>query len=266
VRELGARRLPSVLRQEQERLADARPLWKRLPHRLWPNLYGLASAALGSLPSGGASAAKGPGDGRGRPVLAPERWKGVLRAVAARYDRVDEVERRLAALPPEKLERIRRILTDHVDDAERQHPMEELMALVQPRRYNEMVQLPAAHDEAWEETTALLARIDALAERSGAETMVAYLPSGVEVCRDSLDTLARIGFERDPRTLTDTTFVDRLRAFGAEADIPVVDLLAPLRARAHEALYFPLDGHWTPRGHRAAAEVLADAIERHWAS
>ena len=113
-----------------------------------------------------------------------------------------------------KLERIRRILTDQVDDAERQHPMEELMALVQPRRYNEMVQLPAAHDEAWEETTELLARVDALAERSGAETMVAYLPSGVEVCRDSLDTLARIGFERDPRTLTDTTFV-----FGEGGDV-----------------------------------------------
>jgi hypothetical protein len=52
----------------------------------------------------------------------------------------------------------------------------------------------------------------------------------------------------------------RSRAFGASAGIPVVELLAPLRARRDEALYYPLDGHWTRLGHEVVAAELAAAI------
>jgi hypothetical protein len=51
-----------------------------------------------------------------------------------------------------------------------------------------------------------------------------------------------------------------VRQFGAEAGIPVVDLREPLRAHADEPIYFVRDGHWTPRGHRVAAEAIAAAI------
>jgi len=265
LRERGARLLPSLLHLEQDRLADARPPWKRLPSRLWPDLYALASRAIRGPGGGSASAARGPEYGRPRPPsrLPPERWKEVLDALAARYDNVDDVERRLATLPPERLARIRTVLTAGRESGEQEHAMSELMALLEPRHYIDLLQLPPAYDEAWKETTRLLARIATTARQSGAETMVAYIPAAQEVTRARLERLARQGFEVDYGSLTHAVLIDRLEKFGAETGIPVVDLRGPLRAHADELLYFPRDSHWTPRAHRLAAEAIADAIARH---
>jgi hypothetical protein len=69
-----------------------------------------------------------------------------------------------------------------------------------------------------------------------------------------------LGFEGEADLLHEDTLGQRLGAFGAGAGIPVVDLLPALRARRDEALYYPIDGHWTPLGHEIVAEVLAAAI------
>ncbi len=43
--------------------------------------------------------------------------------------------------------------------------------------------------------------------------------------------------------------------------IPIIDMLGPLREHADEdRLYFPIDGHWTPRGHDIAAQELEHEI------
>jgi hypothetical protein len=49
-----------------------------------------------------------------------------------------------------------------------------------------------------------------------------------------------------------------------EKGVPMLDLLAGFRAAvasADEDLYFPLDHHWTPAGHRVAASLMADFVE-----
>ncbi|MGD8753819.1 MAG: hypothetical protein PVG14_20480, partial [Anaerolineales bacterium] len=45
------------------------------------------------------------------------------------------------------------------------------------------------------------------------------------------------------------------------ADVPWIDVAAEMHRRSdRNNLYYPKDGHWTPAGHQAAAEILADEI------
>jgi len=261
LRERGGRLLSSLLHQEQDRLAVAPPLWKRVPGRLWPDLYVFASGVVRGRAGERTPAAREPDDGRAPSTAPPpERWKEVLHALAARYRDVDGVERRLAALPPERLGRIRTLLAAGRESDEEGQAMSELLALVEPRHFVDLLGLPPTFAAAWNEATRLLARIAAAARRSGAETMIVYVPGAQEVTSARLELLASRGFEVDHGSLAEPELIKRLQRFGADAGIPVVDLRPPLRAHRDEALYFPEDGHWTPRGHRVAAEAIAAAI------
>jgi hypothetical protein len=260
LRERGARSLAALLDEERNRLTDPRPLWKRLPSRLWPDLYALASRAVRGRATGDAPAAREPEKGRATPPppLPRERWNEVLHALTARYGNADEVERRLVTLPRERLDRIQTVLTGR-ESAEEDEAMRELAALLEPRYHLDRLELAPRYAAAWKETTRLLARIAAAARRVGAETIVIYVPSAQEVVPAGLERIAGLGFEVDGLP-TRAILGDRVRQFGAEAGIPVVDLREPLRARADEPLYFLRDIHWTPRGHRVAAEAIAAAI------
>jgi hypothetical protein len=266
LREHGARLLSALLHAEQNRLTDPRPFWKRLPSRLWPNLYALAGFAVRRPQGGAAPAARKPEDGHvpSPPLLPRERWKEVLDALTARYGNGDEVERRLATLPPERLDRIQTLLTVGRESAEENRGIAELAALLEPRYYIDRLELAPKYDAAWKETTRLLARIAASARRVGAETIVVYIPSAQEIVPSGLQRLAHRGFEVDDGLPARAVVGVRLRQFGAEAGIPVVDLSEPLRAHADEPIYFRHDSHWTPRGHRVAAEAIAAAIAAQW--
>jgi hypothetical protein len=78
--------------------------------------------------------------------------------------------------------------------------------------------------------------------------------------------LESLGFRWDDRTLTDTTFADRLAALAAREGVDYVDPLPALRAARDDTLYFPIDGHWTPRGHALVAELIATAVVSHLAA
>jgi hypothetical protein len=149
-------------------------------------------------------------------------------------------------------------------DGDEESGMTDLLALVEPRHYVDRLGLPPAFDAAWDETTRLLARIAATARRSGAETMIVYVAGAQEVLPARLERLSLRGFEVDRGSLTHSVLMDRLQKFGDEQGIPIVDLRGPLRAHADEPLYFPHDAHWTPRGHRVAAEAIAAAINARW--
>lgn len=267
LRELDARILPAVLHQEQRRLGDDRPAWKRLPNRLWPNLYPLAGTVarrLRDVEASAYAAGSPPAAGWSPPAgeLPEERWRDVLLRLAARYDAVAEVEARLAALPPEKVDALRPVLTGaaRYDEAEQQRVMLELMALVQPNHFTEMLGMPPTHEDAWQEARSLLERIAEDAREAGARTVVVHVPAGLQVTRRSIDALARFGFALDDDLLTAAGLGERLRGLEEEPGVTVVDLLPVLRSRADEPLYYPIDGHWTPHGHRVAADALAAAV------
>ena len=123
-----------------------------------------------------------------------------------------------------------------------------------------MVLLPEEYDDAWAETEEALERLHEAAQEAGAKTLIVYVPTQHQVTADGWRHSAEVGFGADPRTLTDDSCPKRLSEFGAEVGAPVVNLIAPLRARADEDLYYPIDGHWTAQGHRVVAELLAAAI------
>jgi len=53
----------------------------------------------------------------------------------------------------------------------------------------------------------------------------------------------------------------RLRRFGEERGVEVLDLAPVLEAHRDVPLYYAHDGHWTPRAHELAARATADRIE-----
>jgi hypothetical protein len=53
-----------------------------------------------------------------------------------------------------------------------------------------------------------------------------------------------------------------LSQVAAELKLDTVDLLPFFQRRKEgKGLYYEIDGHWTPEGHRAAAEALAPALQ-----
>jgi lysophospholipase L1-like esterase len=261
LREQGTRMMLGVLHEVQHEVHDQRPLWKRLPHQLWPSLYDYLGARLRLPDAGNAAHAATPPARTRRPALPDDRWAEVLRRLGERHGR-DDLEAAFAALPAERQEVLRTVLTGNyrLEDDLDQRGAEELMALIHPRRMADMVLLPEEYDEAWAETEEALGRLHASAQDAGAKTLIVYVPTQHQVTAEGWRHSAAVGFVADPRTLTDDTFPKRLSQFGAEVGAPVINLIAPLRARADEDLYFPIDGHWTPQGHRVVAELLAAAI------
>ena len=58
---------------------------------------------------------------------------------------------------------------------------------------------------------------------------------------------------------------DRLERLAKARNIPVIDLYAFIRAhggRSKDA-HLPHDGHWSPQGHRWAAEAVLDHLAAH---
>jgi lysophospholipase L1-like esterase len=256
------------LSEAQRAVARPRPLWRRLPGLLWPALYPFAHERVGTLfarlraAPGSTALAAGPPAGAARPRVPPERWREVLLALADAYGRRDDVAARLPTLDAARAARLARVATGALSIAteEGEEAYWSLVAFVEPDLVHEAVVLPARYDEAWRRVAACLRAIVRLARQAGAAPVLTYVPDQHQVTAAARAIVEERGFRWDPRTLTDTTFADRLRALAAEADAPFVDLLAAFRRHAEAALYFPRDGHWTAAGHDLAARLLADGL------
>jgi lysophospholipase L1-like esterase len=115
-------------------------------------------------------------------------------------------------------------------------------------------------DVAWPLFGAYLADIRASADSVGAPVVVLVIPE-----------IAQIEPTERARTMTDYRFRDdevdwdqpqrELLAQANRASVQIVDLLPAFRARAdRDGLYLPIDEHFSALGHRATAEILADAV------
>jgi lysophospholipase L1-like esterase len=109
--------------------------------------------------------------------------------------------------------------------------------------------------QAWLQTEHLLALLDREVAAHGAQLVVAYVPSKMEVSRADWE-LTRRRYRIDETRWDRGLVANRLEKAGQRLGIPVLDLTDALWAEQGRA-YFPQGGHWNARGHAVAAEEIA---------
>jgi lysophospholipase L1-like esterase len=242
------------------------PSWTRIPKAVFPALYTLVWKRLHAL---GADARRTEAGGRraertnAAPAPSPPSAtaEAVLLKLADCYQRREFIEHFLTTVPPGRLDGLRPVLEGTVPpDADATEPYLRVKALVDPRLLADLVLLPPRYDAAWDDVARQLRRIVALARWERARPVLIFAPAAHQVTAAGRPYLESLGFAWDERTLTDTTFADRLRAFARSENVLFVDLLPVLRQHRDEGLYFPRDGHWTPAGHALAAAEIARAL------
>ena len=255
-----------VLVQAQQEIDHPRPWWKTVANDALPSLYPFVWTRVARLnTSGPRQAVAATPDTAHRMSLPPDRWRDVLLAFADRFDRRAAVAAALSQLPEAEIAPMRPLLTGDValDAPEAADPYFTLLGLVEPELFVDAVLLPPSYDAAWAKMARVLGLIDHTARAAGARTVIAFIPAAHQVTDSPRPFLTAHHFAWDDRTLTDTTFADRLRALGDARGVTTVDLLGTCRAQPNRReLYYPEDGHWTPTGHRLAAGGLVGAIDR----
>jgi lysophospholipase L1-like esterase len=267
-REFGVHFASDVLMAARRQTLEPSRGLTLIPRTVFPALYPFVWNRLHSQPVGPPLAQAA--DSRPTAIAASNPFpvrgtaEAVLLTLADRYGRRAAVENAIATMPASELDALRPVLegTVPIDADAAAEPYLRIMALVQPRLSVDAVLLPQRYDAAWHDVQGDLRRIFTLARGAGARPMLIFAPAVQEVTGAAKPYLESLGFEWDDRTLTDTTFADRLRATALAEHVTFVDLLPVLRARRDDALYFPEDGHWTPAGHAHVAHVLARALTR----
>ncbi|HEY2944515.1 MAG TPA: SGNH/GDSL hydrolase family protein, partial [Vicinamibacteria bacterium] len=120
-------------------------------------------------------------------------------------------------------------------------------------------------EDAWAKTAAILAAADGEARSRGAHLLVVHVPSRLEI-DDRTWRLSRRLYGWDEAGWDRGRVAQRLKEIGAQAGIPVLDLTAALRSANEEGgerPYFTYDGHWSPAGHRVAAEEVQRFLAGH---
>jgi lysophospholipase L1-like esterase len=108
-----------------------------------------------------------------------------------------------------------------------------------------------------------LARIKSIALKNNAEVIVISVPYGVYVDPRSLKSRQHLGFAVVPEMLTTSAEDDAIRSASQMAAIPFYEVTREFRhASIDTAMFFDLDGHFNPAGHRLFADALAPIIEK----
>ena len=112
--------------------------------------------------------------------------------------------------------------------------------------------------EGWELTFRLLEETRRTAAGAGADTAVFLIPLSMQLSEARLEKF-RLRHGIEPDAIHPEAPQVAMREWAAGTDWNLIDLLPAFRQAAQaspERLYLKSDGHWTPRGHRLAAEQV----------
>ena len=112
-----------------------------------------------------------------------------------------------------------------------------------------------------------LARIKSTAIQNNAEVMVVSVPYGFYVSSKSLSSLQRLGFSGTPEALKTNAADEAIKSASQLAGIPFYDSTVGFRqTSAQTDLFFELDNHFNPAGHKYFAEALLPIAEKKMSS
>ena len=115
---------------------------------------------------------------------------------------------------------------------------------------------PEESDAAWALELEIFREIDRLAKGSGARTLILVIPDQVQVQPE----WQVIGLDA-----ADYEIQERMRRFGEESGIPVLDVLPVLRARFESdavPLYYRRDRHLNALGQSIVSQAIYDEMRR----
>lgn len=137
--------------------------------------------------------------------------------------------------------------------------------LLYPECWSDSIDLDSEVARAkWRNMTRILAEMTTRCRQEGIGIAMVYIPADVQYDPRSHATNSPWSVTgttlRNRWLVEDTEIQKRLATWMAEQDIPYLDLTPACRqaVQAGERLNWPMDGHWTPRGHALAAKALEE--------
>jgi hypothetical protein len=132
-----------------------------------------------------------------------------------------------------------------------------LVGLLHQRSRPLQFHMANASGRAIRETERSLARLDADCDRRGIELLLVTVPRRVEITTTGLQAWSARLFTRRAKLMQER--------FAAQHHLPLVDLgPALLEVERSSSAYLANDTHWNPRGHRAVARAILEAIPPEW--
>jgi hypothetical protein len=243
------------LRQEGDQFfgpIPERPFAKRLLHAAWPHIY----TRLYQL--------KAASDRRS--LTMTNDLIGTISAEARRRGILEkEIDNWKTRLPPNLIEAVnqRRLEADILS-----------YGLLMPSHWTDSLDIDTPTAKArFRSMRAMLDRIVEEAMRRGVEVAVVYLPDRLQYDADSHvgnpTQIAGVRFRKE-WLAEDSTVQRELARWARERGIAFLDLTSAFRAWAGDRtkLTYRIDGHWTPEGHRVAADAIGTWLQDggifHW--
>ena len=135
------------------------------------------------------------------------------------------------------------------------------------RRPTAIVDMMSLRDETrdamqreWQLTVSILDATIACAESLNSKVVLLVLPHPYQIDPQAVGSLRKLGYETHPKMLGHRLQNDRVVEYCKIRELTCLDPFGDFRKRIAdgERLYFPLDSHLTPAGHRVLAEMLAE--------
>lgn len=106
-----------------------------------------------------------------------------------------------------------------------------------------------------------LAEVRHTAERCHAKMLITSVPLGPLVNREAHQNIQRLGYTLDKTLLADDGADHAIAAVAEMAGVPFLSVTQEFRNQIDTpGLYYPLDGHFAPEGHRLYAEFLTKKL------